>query len=191
MLDFNKGKIYFLTILILLTLINFYLFLLIKNNYTNKNFFSDKRELDIAGNYKNRDTLILRDNSFSKKNLAPLEIGFSKYGTGLFTDEMFEFWTGGSVSFANHKRTPNIEIRNKTDSKAGIWLNGNGEIGSQLESIKFFLGDYNGDESNGDESQKIHTDKDYQLILKDDGLHIYGDLFINEISLKKFLENQN
>ena len=42
------------------------------------------------------------------------------YGTGLFTDDRFEFWTGKSLSIANHKRTPNLEIRTSGDTLAGF-----------------------------------------------------------------------
>ena len=164
-----------------------------KQNSVDQNYLvklASKRDSNIAGNYSNRGSIILYDNSTTApKKISPLEIGFYTYGTGLFTDDRFEFWTGKSLSIANHKRTPNLEIRTSGDTLAGFWANGSGWIGTQLEELAIHVGSGNGDFHEGSASPTFPS---ANLIISANGeIRLYGSVMINDIPLDQFIRENS
>jgi hypothetical protein len=192
-------KIKLILIILILIVNNLFVIQYIKKNDN----IESNRQSSVAGNISQRETLILKDNStveqrLNKPKLKPVELGFYNYGAGIFTENMFEFWTSGTVSFASHKVTPNIELRDKTDAIAGLWLNGSGRIGSQRNKIQMYIGNWSGGEENENSSDTIYVGQDnkvtndsFQFTFNENGiLEVKKDIIINGKSVLELLYNK-
>ena len=162
---------------------------LVDENLGDQNYLvklASKRDSDIGGNFSNRGSIILYDNSTTApRKISPIEIGFYNYGTGIFTDDRFEFWTGKSVSIANHKRTPNLEIRTSGVTLAGFWANGAGWIGTQLDELAIHVGSSNGDFHEASSSPSFPSPN---LIISANGeIRLYGNVMINDVPLDEYI----
>lgn len=100
---------------------------------------SDYRFDAVAGRRRGQGALTLFDRVTDKKFV---ELGFYKFGAGIFTPHRFEFWTGKEVSIAARGHLPALQIRNQRDTEAGVWLNGAGFVGTTLESLGFAFGSF-------------------------------------------------
>lgn len=69
------------------------------------------------------------------------EIGYYAYGFGIFSSSLFETFTP-AVSIRNFEGDypGRLDVRDGADTLSGLFLLGNGEIGSQSKAIDFVMG---------------------------------------------------
>ena len=96
--------------------------------------------------------------------MSDLNIGFYNYGSVIETEGMVEFWTGESVSFARDGKDGYVEIRNKGDFNRGIYIMGDGTIGSDGNIINFYI--------NNDKNPVLSLDQFGNLFLKGKIFHL-------------------
>lgn len=94
---------------------------------------ANKRYTGLGGTANNQGTVTLFDRATDKVSMG---IGFYEFGAGIFTPAQFEVWSRG-FSVASHNTLPVFQVRNKEDTRAAIWINGEGVIGSQDAPIHF------------------------------------------------------
>lgn len=96
---------------------------------------ANRRFSDIAGAATGQGAITLFDKVTDKGFVG---LGFYSHGAGIFTPSFFEVWSKG-VSVASQNTTPNFQVRNKEDTRAAIWINGEGVIGAQDGPVTFAI----------------------------------------------------
>lgn len=100
----------------------------------------DTRHSLIAGREDPQGALTLFDKASDKDFI---ELGFYRYGAGIFTPHRLEIWAGKEVSIAGWRHLPALQVRNEQDTQGAVWLNGAGYVGAQSGHLGFAFGSYN------------------------------------------------